>query len=229
MTLNLIDELTLLALDDEKGSFIADFYKIGYALAGAIILELSLHEKISVKGRKLKVTNTATCNDQLLDHFLQKMKDSKKEKPLKTWVEEIGGEEDFIKNTMVDKLIDQGILSRKEGKILWIFNNDKYPTLNAKPENELKQRLNNVLLNNKTTDLKDVMLIGLIEMCSLQEEVFGKERAKQYKDRIEDLADSEHLSAHLGGAVRDIQDAFVALSAALALTTFASTTIINNS
>lgn len=228
MTLNLIDELTLLALDDEKGSFIADFYSLGYALAGAIILELSLLEKIKIRDKKLSVLNSDTCEDHLLNYFLKKMKESKKEKSLQTWVEEIGGEEDHIKNTTVDKLIEQKILSRKEEKILWFIPNDKYPTINVKHENDLKKRLNNVLLNNRTAELKDVMLIGLIEMCSLQVEVFGKERAKEYKDRIKQFADSEQLSAHIGGAVKEIQEAFAALTVILAMSAITTTMISSN-
>ena len=44
MGLNLIDQLTLLALDDEKGTLVADSTAFSYALGGAVIMELALQE-----------------------------------------------------------------------------------------------------------------------------------------------------------------------------------------
>ena len=55
MNLTLIDQLTLLALDDHKGNFIPDSTTFSYALAGALILELILEEKISVSDDYIKV------------------------------------------------------------------------------------------------------------------------------------------------------------------------------
>ena len=46
MHLNLIDQLTLLAIDDARGTFIPDSTSYSYALAGALILDLALKEKV---------------------------------------------------------------------------------------------------------------------------------------------------------------------------------------
>jgi hypothetical protein len=47
MNLTLIDQLILLALDDHKGNLIPDSTTFSYALAGALILELALEEKLN--------------------------------------------------------------------------------------------------------------------------------------------------------------------------------------
>ncbi len=150
MNLNLVDQLTLLALDDEKGSFVADSFE--YGIAGAILLELSLKEKIEIR-EKIEVRSHKTCGDILLDHFMDEIRNSKKKRDLQSWVQIIGGNVSYIIEETVKKLIHDGILTKKEEKILWVFSNDKYPTLNAKPENELRKRLNDILLNDRKLDL----------------------------------------------------------------------------
>jgi|TARA_R110002074_G_scaffold244087_1_gene415832 golgi phosphoprotein 3 len=50
--LNLIDKFLLLALDDEKGSFNSGPFALTYGFAGAIFLELSLRECITIVDKK---------------------------------------------------------------------------------------------------------------------------------------------------------------------------------
>ncbi|BAX78749.1 GOLPH3/VPS74 family protein [Labilibaculum antarcticum] len=229
MNLNLVDQLTLLALDDEKGSFIADSFSFEYGLAGAIILELSLQNKIEIKEKKIEVHTHKTCGDILLDHFMAEIRNSKKKRDLQSWVEIIGNKISYITEETVKKLIGDGILSKKEEKILWVFSNDKYPTINAKPENELRKRLNDILLNDRNLDLKESMLISLIDMCSLNKEVYGKERAKQYKKKIKTIIENAKLSSEVGRAVQEIHDALLFVIVLMITASTATTTAIATS
>jgi Golgi phosphoprotein 3 (GPP34). len=223
MNLNLVDQLTLLALDDEKGNFITDSFSFPYGLAGAIILELSLQERIVVEGKKLKVKSTETCGDALLDHFLDMISGSKKERSIQTWVETIGEKYSYIKEETVEKLIKEGILRREEKKILWIFSVDKFPTENAKPENLLRKRLNDILLNDREVDMQEIMLISLIDMCELNNEVYGKERAKELKKKIKEIIEKGQLSSSIGKAVKEIHDAVMVILMASAVFTTTTT------
>lgn len=229
MNLNLVDRLTLLALDDEKGSFVADSLTFAYGLAGAVILELSLQEMIEIKEKKIEVNSHKNCNDVLLDHFLDLIRNSKKKRDLQSWVQIIGEKLSYIKEETLKKLIDEGILVQKEEKILWVFSNDKYPTINAKPENELRKRLNDILLNDRSLDLKESMLISLIDMCSLNKEVYGKERAKQYKKKIKTIIENAKLSSELGKAIQEIHDALLFVIVLMITASTATTTAIATS
>ncbi|NOU59138.1 GOLPH3/VPS74 family protein [Marinifilum caeruleilacunae] len=225
MNLNLVDQLTLLALDDEKGSFVADSFSFAYGLAGAIILELSLQDRIEIVGKKIKVRSKESCNNALLDYFLDKMSNSKKERSIQTWVENIGEKVSYIKEETVDKLILEGILRREEKKILWIFSVDKFPAENAKPENLLRKRLNHILLNDKDVNMHEIMLISLIDMCELNNEVYGKQRAKEYKKKIKAIIEKGQLSSEIGKAVKEIHDALMAVIVVLITTTAVTTSI----
>lgn len=224
MNLNLVDQLTLLALDDEKGNFITDSFSFAYGLAGAIILELSLQERIIVEGKKLKVRSEVNCGDALLDHFLDKISSSKKERSIQTWVETIGEKYTYIKEGTVEKLIKEGILRREEQKILWIFSVDKFPTENAKPENLLRKRLNDILLNEREVDMQEIMLISLIDMCELNNEVYGKERAKELKKKIKGIIEKGQLSSSIGKAVKEIHETLMAVMVILMASTVITTT-----
>ncbi|WP_223034414.1 GOLPH3/VPS74 family protein [Hanstruepera marina] len=226
--LNLVDKLLLLALDDDKGTFVSGPFALTYGLAGAILLELSLQNCISIANKKVVVTTTKGLDDGLLNSYLEVIRDSKKERSLKYWVEKLGNKERAIKKDSLDKLILKGILTKREEKFLWVFNNDKFPTVNAKPENSLRHRLYDIIEHDKKPELDELMLISLIDACNLNRTVYGKDRAKRCKDQIKTVIADAKNSQVISATVKEVHEIILAMlvviiSSSIAATTAAST------
>ncbi len=207
MELNLIDQLTLLALDDKKGTFLAESTSYSYAIAGAIIMELALEERIDLSGDKVVLKDKTKTGDKIIDTYFDIIIQSEKERKIKSWVERIGNKASKIKRDTIDKLIDNRILEKKEQKFLWVFSYNKYPTQNPRPENHLRNRLYDIIVNSHRPELKEIMLLNLIESCSLGKEVFGKEKAKTFKNKIKTINEYDHLGDSVSKSVKEICDA----------------------
>lgn len=227
MNLNLIDQLTLLALDDEKGTFKANEITYPYAIAGAVIMELALAERIDLSGEKVIVKDKSKTGDKIIDTYFDGIIESAKERKAKSWVERIGNKADKIKRETIDKLIEKRILEKKENKILWIFSYNKYPAQNPRPENQLRQRLYDIIVNSHRPELKEIMLLNLIESCSLGKEVFGKEHVKTFKKRLKSINEYDYLGDAVSKSVKDICDTINAMLVIM-IATVATTTTINN-
>jgi len=227
MELNLIDQLTLLALDDEKGTFLADSTSYSYAIAGAVIMELALEERIDLSGEKVVLKDRNKTGDKIIDTYIEIILQSEKEKKIKSWVERIGNKADKIKRDTIDKLINNRILEKKEDKILWIFSYNKYPTQNPRPENQLRSRLYDIIVNSHRPELKEIMLLNLIESCSLGKEVFGKEQAKTFKKKLKSINEYDHLAGEVNKSVKEICDTINAMLVIMIATTVATTTVVN--
>lgn len=224
--LNLIDKFLLLVLDDEKGSFNSGPFSLTYGFAGAILLELSLRECIDIVDKKVVVHNLKRIDDAFLNTYLDILKNAKKERSLKYWIQKFGNKERDIKKETLDKLITKGILAKREQKFLWIFNNDKFPTVNSKPENTLRKKLYEIVALHKKPALEELMLISLIDTCNLNRIVYGKERYKKCKKNIKTIiADTENNM--LSTTIKEIHTQITAMivvmmSASIAATTAAS-------
>jgi len=227
MELNLIDQLTLLALDDEKGTFLADSTSYSYAIAGAVIMELALEERIDLSGEKVVLKDRNKTGDKIIDTYFEIILQTEKEKKIKSWVERIGNKADKIKRDTIDKLINNRILEKKEDKILWIFSYNKYPTQNPRPENQLRSRLYDIIVNSHRPELKEIMLLNLIESCSLGKEVFGKEQAKTFKKKLKSINEYDHLAGEVNKSVKEICDTINAMLVIMIATTVATTTVVN--
>jgi len=228
MELNLIDKLTLLALNDEKGTFDSQPFTLTYGLAGAILLELSLKESITIMKKKVKVNKRARIGDKVLDTYLEMIIQSKKERSLMHWVQTFGNKERAIKKETLDKLIVKGILSKREEKFLWIFNNDKFPTSNPKPENALRKRLYSIIENNQKPETDEIMLISLIETCKLNRVEYGKQRAKNSKQRIKAVLKDAKNSSDINATVNEVQTVILAMILSVISATMVATTITSS-
>lgn len=222
MNLTLIDQLTLLALDDEKGKFIPDSTTFSYALAGALILELILEEKVAISDEYVKLKDRSSTGDVILDEYIKKIDESKKQRKIKSWIDRFGQRSDKIKQATLKKLIDDRILEKKEEKILWVFNADKYPTYNPRPENQLRARLYDIVVNHHNPTLKEVMILNLVESCRLEYEVFGKENAKVFKKEIKRIKKDSEVSGVVNKSIKEICEAIAALLVIMIATTVTS-------
>lgn len=220
--------MLLLALDDEKGTFVSGPFALTYGFAGAILLELSLKERIKIVDKKVVVNNLKRIDDSFLDSYLELIRSSKKERSLKYWVQKFGNKERSIKKEILDKLILKGILAKREQKILWVFNNDKFPTVNSKPENILRKRLYEIIEFNKMPTLDELMLISLIDTCDLNRIVYGKDRAKRYKDSIKTIISNAKNSIAISATIKEVHEIILSMLVVIITSSIAATTVTNN-
>ena len=228
MELNLVDKFLLLALDDDKGTFASEPFAMTYGLAGAILLELSLKESITIVDKKVILKSQRRVGDALLDKYLELITNSKKDRYIMHWVQTFGNKERAIKKEILDKLILKGILTKREEKFLWVFNNDKFPTANSKPENALRKRLYEIIEYGKTPKVDDLMLISLIDTCKMNRSVYGKERAKKCKGTIKTLIKDTKNNNAISATIKEVHDIILIMIATVITTSMVATTMSNN-
>ena len=228
MELNLVDKFLLLALDDDKGTFISEPFAMTYGLAGAILLELSLLERISIENKKVVLKSSKRIGDSLLNTYLELITNSKKNRSLMHWVQTFGNKERAIKKEILDKLILKGVLTKREKKFLWVFNNDKFPTVNSKPENTLRKRLYEIIEHGKTPTADDLMLISLIDTCRMNRSVYGKERAKKSKDAIKNLIEDAKNSKTISATIKEIHDIILVMITTIITSSIVASTMSSN-
>lgn len=225
--LNLIDKLVLLALDDDKGTFVSDSIVFGYCIAGAVLFELSIKEKIQIFENKVQITNKEKLNDEVLDYCLEIISDSKKERKVNHWIEAIGNKEGALRKKALAKLISLEILEEKENKILWIFTNKKYPTKNELPEKTIRQRLNDIIINESKAEMDEIMIISLVDSCGLNKEVYGKEIAKKKDKEIKSIIKDYQFADTTGKLIKELHDTIIAVLVIIIATTTITTTTTN--
>ncbi|MDQ8185686.1 GPP34 family phosphoprotein [Pelagicoccus sp. SDUM812002] len=190
--LHLYQEITLLALRDEKGTVSIDH--LAQVLAGALVAELVLEKKIVVSNDKKKwvdLVEPKPTGDPLLDECIEKLAKAKRRARLQTWVERFSSIKKFH-HKAAQSLCDLGILERKTGKFLLVFNRRIYPENNPQPERQIIERLETAIFAPaKELSGRDALLVSLAHASKLLDQVFGHKRIKLQRARIQQIIEGE--------------------------------------
>lgn len=220
MKLNLIEEFLLIALDDERGQFVIDSTHLHFGLAGAILLEMALREKIDISGETLKLIHDEYEVEMVINKVIDQIK-LKPGKKVKDWIEILSKQAEELKQDTLLRLQNKGILRKEEHKILWVIPNNKYPTSDITPENKVRQRLSDVMLRGAKSEANDIMLLSLIDVSDLTKEAFrNKDEYAIVKKKIKEVTQEIRISHVINKSIREIQAAImVALMSAVIVTT----------
>lgn len=210
--LALHEEITLLALRDDAGTFVSGSMYT-YAIAGALLAELVLRERISVDRSKKKpliqVVDARPIEESILDACLTKIREAKKPASAQTWVSRLAGIEELAHHS-VRGLCEKGILRADRDTILLVFSRRIYPEIDPAPEQELIARLHSAIFaDTDTVEPKTAVLVSLANSSGLLRTAFDKRDLARRKARIERITNGEVIGEATQQAIAAVQAALL--------------------
>ena len=136
------EDLLLLLTDDETGKLVASAGEVDVALGGALLVELTLMQRLDLAGpseqvRKghLVVRDASATSDPLLDEALAMAGEKQGKKPHNV-VTALGKR---VRVRLYDRLVGRGLLRAESGKVLGIFPRNHWPAQDATHEDSVAQ------------------------------------------------------------------------------------------
>ncbi len=223
--LGLHEEVLLLHLNDDKGTHFTAH--TNYAVAGAILIEMFLNERIRLGGRKNKLVelvHSASLGNPLLDEFLWEIRDAKKQSRLQSSLTRVAGSRDLVQR-VAKELCNRGILREEEKTSLWIFRRNVYPQVDPAPKRELIERMREAIF----TDIEEIeprtaVTVTLAKSTEILPVIFDRKSLKSRKKRIEQIAEGNavgHVTKEAIAALQaatDVSTAVIAAGAAVTTT-----------
>lgn len=185
----------LLILKDEQGTVGISFSH--YALAGAVLAELFLEERLVAGGKHhtLTVTDPTPVGDELLDEILGLIQASPKERAAQHWITHIANYKKLT-DRIARMLCQRGILREDEDKVLLFFTRKVYPEIDPEPEEALIAELTEAIFTDTAeVSAHTAALVSLGNSVGLLNSTFDRKDLKQRKERIEAIAKGEVGSA----------------------------------
>lgn len=221
----LATDLLLLALDDERGKVLSQAaIGLDFGLAGAVVMELALRGCIAVEDDKVTTSDGAT-GEALLDDVLRLIAASPG-KTITYWVLHLPRKVKGLRQRLLDRLVAQGTLARREKRVLLLFHWSVYPERNARVEHDIRTRIDGVLLHGGKPDATTACLIHLAAACRVTDAIYPREEHKALEARIAALDSAGEAGANaVAGAVEKAESAAVtaAMMAAITASTISAT------
>jgi hypothetical protein len=202
------EDLLLLLYDDETGKPIAGSPGLDYALAGAVLIELTLSRKVDITTQgRLEVLDRAPTGDPILDERLSYIADKPGKKPKN----QVGALSKRLREQLLARLADRGVLEADQGKVLGLFPVTRWPAKDARHESEVRAKLESVLKVGTAPDERTGALIALLSALNVVPKVVTDAVDKRaLKQRAKEIADSDWAAAAVKKAVTEMQAAVTA-------------------
>jgi len=217
MQLTMPEEIILLLLDDKTGRPIGLPAPAGdYALASAILMQLSLDGRIDTDPEKLMVTSHLPSGDAVMDEALKLVSTNAGQRDSRHWIVELGRRAEGFREMTLERLVAKGVLHKEEGRFLWVFADRRYPKA---PEGELdvmevRARLRAVILSNEIPDPHDSLMIGLARSAGIIPLILSAAEQEKYGKRVDQVADLEELGRTLSSVTREVYAMMLAFAGA---------------
>jgi Golgi phosphoprotein 3 GPP34 len=219
----LADELLLLALDDEKGTLSGFAQSYEGALAGALLLDLVLAERLHERDGDLVPTGVGALEPPLLGEALQVVRASERPRDAGHWIGALPKALKPLHARLADGLAGAGVLDAQRGKVLGLFDRARWPERDPEPERALRARLRAVLVDGAEPDQRTALLLGLLRPLHMVRGLVPKEARKAAEARAEEVARPGSVGGAVGDALEAAQTAVLVASIAATTAATAST------
>ena len=204
--LRFAEEVLLLLLHDYNGKFArVPEWSLHYALAGGVLMDLALENRIDTDLEKLTVIDSAPVGNDLLDSVLEEIVSMPDTHNARFWVERTAGRAEQIREQALEHLVQTGILERREDHFLWVFKSRRYPMIDGRAEREVKMRILEVLFTDEIPHPRDVVIICLADACNLFEQILSKRESERAAPRILQVRKLDLIGQATTQAIRDIE------------------------
>lgn len=203
--LRFVEEIVLLLLRDHDGRFVhVPSWSLEYAIAGGVLMDLAMENRIDTDIENLVLLDSTPVGDSLLDPTLAEIADEDVH-PTRYWVEQTVERADTIHDAALTRLVERGILERREKRFLWAFRSRRYPMVDGRAEREVKLRIMEVLFGEELPHPRDIMLICLVDACGIFNHLLSREELGKASDRIAQVRQMDLIGQATSQAIREIE------------------------
>ncbi|HJZ49204.1 MAG TPA: GPP34 family phosphoprotein [Roseiflexaceae bacterium] len=200
-----LPEAMLLAAIDEFSGTMRGEAELRYGLAGAMMIELGLHGRLTTDGRNLTVTDRARTGDALLDEALRIMRQAGSTRPPRTWLLRITRALYDLQERYLARLAQAGVLHVVETGALGLFTERRYALLAPGQLYAVRERLRQIALADAPAAPREVALFRLLEACDLIDTQFARSEARAARRWLLGQRRAERFSRPIAAEVASLR------------------------
>ena len=205
-SLRFAEQIVLLLADADSGRFarVPD-WTLRCALAGAVLMDLAMENRIDTDPERLFLIDSSPVGDDLLDPTLAEITQASEARDTRYWVRQTAAQARRIRARVLERLVDRGILHRREGRFLWVFPAQRYPTVDPAADRDVKRRIMAVLFSDDIPDPRDAAVVGLADTTGLLRALLPRRELDQVAARIVQVRKLDLIGRVVSRAVWDLK------------------------
>jgi len=198
MTISLVEEFLLLALEDEGGQFSRiPETSLHCGLAGAALMDLEIRGHIETTVESLWVADSGPTGSVLLDALLADIAAEPERLHPKDWIARLMPRAAQLRSDALRTLCERGILAQEEHVFLWVLQERRYPVEHGEERLECKRRILALLFSEETPGHHDAALVALADACGMFRHILSHKTLTEAGPRIGQLRNLDLIGAEI--------------------------------
>ncbi len=198
MTISLIEEFLLLALEDQGGEFSRiPETSLSCGLAGAALMDLAIRGRIDSDLEGLWAADASPTDSEMLNQVLAEIAAEPRRLHPRDWIARLMPQAMQLRSEALEKLCERGILKQEDHVFLWVLQARRYPVEKGEERLEGKRRILALLFNLEIPDPYDIALIALADACGVFERVLAPAAFAEAGPRIRQLRRMDLIGAEI--------------------------------
>ncbi|MGN7221261.1 GOLPH3/VPS74 family protein [Curtobacterium flaccumfaciens] len=200
---------------EPDGRHALDGSTLDTGLAGAVLADLALRGTVSLQDGLVAVVNGAATGDPVLDGVVGSIAAAGAPRKAKWWVSRLGKRQ--LRDDVFAGLVERGVISVEQGKVLGLFPTTKHPERDGAPEALLRSGIADVLAGRAGPTPFSAAVIGLLDATNTLRKQFGAVD----KDLVKEITSGSWASPAVKAVLEEIEAAtmVVIMAATMATTT----------
>ena len=189
--LRFAEEILLLILDNSDGDIASSLppHSLDTVLAGAVLMDLALEDRIDTDLEKLMLADSTPVGDDLLDPILAEIAEESGSHPIGYWLERTARKGDDIRGQALAKLVERGILKSDDYSLFFLSHrvsrSKRYPVTDGKTTEEVTFRIMRLLFSDDIPDPRDIVIVSLAAASDVFSRILSREELAEAQSRID--------------------------------------------
>ncbi len=213
--LSIPEKFLLLAHHPEKGRYVISSIHLKYGLAGAFLLEMTLHGFIEMEEKLLVLKNIPGPDRPLLKSLAGDMENAARPRRIRYWIRKLARRPVRVRKQVEDMLERNRLIRTELRHILGMIPYRKSYLVNRRIKFDLIREIRKQLFQRDAPEEEWAVLMGLMHACRMTR-MLGSDRneRKTVRNKLRKIVKENPVAAGVDQTIREIQAAIVASVAA---------------
>lgn len=218
MKLSTVEKFLLIAHHPNKGRFVVSEMNINYGIIGAILLEMSLEDKVIVENDNLILKNSRSAGNQIVSEISIMISSSNKPRKIKYWITKLASRSGKYKWIILNELSGKNFIRIENKTFLGFIRYKRSYLIDGRARDKLIQQLRSNILFRQEKSNESVVLLGLIEACKMHPIIASnKGELKVIRKKLKQIIKESPIADTVDKTIKQVQAAiFGAIIASIA-------------
>ena len=200
----------ILAHHPEKGGFLISQIYVQYGIAGALLLELALEERVTITDRKLSLKPGRASSSPWLNDVITLISQSPKTRKTDYWVRKLATRYNKYKWQILEELAKKMVFRIENRKFLGLIPYRLSYFTESYTRTNLVRRLKSEILSNRYASGESNALAGLVKACNMQRLIANdRDESRRIRDQLKLMVSDSPVNDVLAQTIKQVQAAII--------------------